>query len=141
MKLNPKLSSFVRDRKPANAEHPYILWEESDCANIQSLIESCASPSTKEYLKKNNQSFFDHQQHLDPQTQPFTYFRSFILFDLMKGKRDSGRDKVWEKVEQFFPNYAQLELANQLQKSVSLIRTTDTHIKEISEELFSQEEN
>ena len=134
MKLNPELSSFVRDRKPSNEEHPYILWEESDHENITKFLKSCI-PSNSEYLLINHQEYFDPDGNY-----PFTYLRQHIS-RCSKRRQSKGVEKVWEKVYELFPNYDQLDSANCLAGSVRNFRNAEDEIKELTEELFPQEES
>ena len=138
MKPNPKLNYFVENKICNTKDTPYILLEEGDIEKIQRLIKETASN------KENRDMFLERIEERDP---VLTYLPFKFVYDLVNsliyGRRETGRHKVWELLNQLFPNWEELEIVNGLGGNIrdynNALECIEETLKELSE--IQKEEN
>ena len=116
MKLNPNISDFIKNRLESTKENRYILFEETDLENLKKLIlENAKSEEEKEELiDKVNQNYngillihaLPHKV-IDDVVRSLTY-----------RKQASGRIKVREARDKYFPNWEAIENADNIGKQI-----------------------
>ena len=113
MKPNPKLSYFLENKICNTKDTPYILLEEGDKEKVQTLIKKTASNKADRdrFLERIDEKVFGFNIY------PF-YFVEKLINSLIYGKRDTGRQKVWELQNQLFPNWYELQTVHCLEKYV-----------------------
>ena len=116
MKLNPNISDFIKNKIESSKENRYILFEETDLENLEKLIlEFARSEEEKEeLLDKANQNyngiFLIH-------ALPHTVIED-VVHSLNYRKQASGRIKVREARDKYFPNWDEIMNADYLSKQI-----------------------
>ena len=116
MKLNPNISDFIKNKIENSKENRYILFEETDLENLEKLIlEFARSEEEKEELldtanQNYNGIFLIH-------ALPHTVIED-VVRRLTYRKQASGRIKVREARNKYFPNWEEIDNADYIGKKV-----------------------
>ena len=138
MKLNPNISDFIKNRLESTKENRYILFEETDLENLKKLIlENAKSEEEKEELiDKANQNyngiFLIH-------ALPHTVIED-VVRRLTYRKQASGRIKVREARNKYFPNWEEIDNADYIGKKIQQVNHLNIALEENYKE-FLEEQN
>ena len=128
MKLNPNISDFIKNRLESTKENRYILFEETDLENLKKLIlENAKSEDEKEELiDKANQNyngiFLIHalpHKVIDDVVRSLTY-----------RKQQSGRTKVREARDKYFPNWDEIINADYISETIRKVNHSNWFLEE-----------
>ena len=128
MKLNPNISDFIKNRLESTKENRYILFEETDLENLKKLIlENAKSEEEKEELiDKANQNyngiFLIHalpHKVIDDVVRSLTY-----------RKQHSGRRKVREARDKYFPNWDEIINADYISETIRKVNHSNWFLEE-----------
>ena len=140
MKLNTNISDFIKNRIESSKENRYILFEENDLENLEKLIlEFARSEEEKEELldkanQNNNGIFLIH-------ALPHTVIED-VVRSLTYRKQASGRIKVREARDKYFPNWYEIINADDLSKTIKKFNYLNFILeKEYEAHLDLKEEN
>ena len=128
MKLNPNISDFIKNRLESTKENRYILFEETDLENLKKLIlENAKSEEEKEELiDKANQNYNGiFLIHALPHKVIEDVVRS-----LTYRKQQSGRRKVREARDKYFPNWDEIINADYISETIRKVNHSNWFLEE-----------
>ena len=116
MKLNPKISDFIKNRIENTKLNRYIHFEETDLENVEKLILETA---TNEKLKYQ----LLHQANEEINGKPLIEYLPYtviseIFNSLTYRKQASGCKKVREVRDKYFPNWDEIHNAHCIGKRI-----------------------
>ena len=120
MKLNPNISDFIKNRLESTKENRYILFEETDLENLEKFILKTGKneQETKELIDMVNVNydgtFLIH-------ALPYKVVDD-VVHSLSYGKQASGRRKIREARDKYFPNWEEISNADFISLKIKQVK-------------------
>lgn len=130
MKLNPNISDFIKNRLESTKENRYILFEETDLENLEKFILKTGKneQETKELIDMVNVNydgtFLIH-------ALPYKVVDD-VVHSLSYGKQASGRRKIREARDKYFPNWEEISNADFISLKIKQVN----HLNFVLEESY-----
>ena len=130
MKLNPNMSDFIKNRLVSTEENRYILFEETDLENLEKFILKTGKneQETKELIDMVNVNydgtFLIH-------ALPYKVVDD-VVHSLSYGKQASGRRKIREARDKYFPNWEEISNADFISLKIKQVN----HLNFVLEESY-----